>query len=190
MRNEDTIELQLLVNADADEMTENEDSSDVWTMSGNLPLNNPYDKLSKVSWGRRKLEKNLITKSEQCLLENLHNEDLEGAQLLPLDAHTLATRALQKRKVSCSSGTPPSSIDLEWENEAVFTHTYKFKSQCNSVVEDVSSNSGCGEASPSDSLEWDPCDPAGMDLETEQLLNEIEQLTNKALNETGDWTNT
>lgn len=42
------------------------------------------------------------------------------------------------------------------------------------------------------SLEWDPveADMVCVDLETEQLLTEIERLTDKALKETGEWTST
>lgn len=42
------------------------------------------------------------------------------------------------------------------------------------------------------SLEWDPVesDMVCVDMETEQLLTEIERLTDRALKETGDWTNT
>lgn len=41
------------------------------------------------------------------------------------------------------------------------------------------------------SLEWDPVesDMVCVDLETEQLLTEIERLTDRALKETGEWTN-
>ena len=41
------------------------------------------------------------------------------------------------------------------------------------------------------SLEWDPveADMVCVDLETEQLLTEIERLTDRALKETGEWTN-
>lgn len=45
------------------------------------------------------------------------------------------------------------------------------------------------ECSPAESLEWDPCETL-LDNDTEQLLCEIEQLTARALRETGgDWTN-
>lgn len=42
------------------------------------------------------------------------------------------------------------------------------------------------------SLEWDPveADMVCVDVETEQLLTEIERLTDRALKETGDWTGT
>ena len=56
---------------------------------------------------------------------------------------------------------------------------------CN--LEENSSESGMGGTSP-ESLEWDPCDQPATDLETEQLLLEIELLTSRALHETGDWT--
>lgn len=41
------------------------------------------------------------------------------------------------------------------------------------------------------SLEWDPVesDMVCVDIETEQLLSEIENLTDRALKETGEWTN-
>lgn len=40
------------------------------------------------------------------------------------------------------------------------------------------------------SLEWDPVEPdmVCVDMETEQLLTEIERLTDRALKETGEWT--
>ncbi|KAL1139517.1 hypothetical protein AAG570_006500 [Ranatra chinensis] len=109
---------------------------------------------------------------------------------MPLDAHTLlASRAVQKRKISCSSTTPPSSLDLEWENEGALASTSFHRKRlpsCN--LEEGSSESGVGGTSP-ESLEWDPCDQSGTDIETEQLIYEIERLTSRALNETGDWTN-
>lgn len=110
----------------------------------------------------------------------------ESTQLVPLDAHSLlAARALQTRKISWSSSTPPSSIDLEWENEVGVSSTTvpRLKSQrsSSSNVEESSSGGGAG-ASP-ESLEWDP----GTDGETEQLISEIEQLTARALRETGAW---
>lgn len=42
------------------------------------------------------------------------------------------------------------------------------------------------------SLEWDPVEAeiGSVDVETEQLLSEIERLTDKALKETGDWSGT
>lgn len=41
------------------------------------------------------------------------------------------------------------------------------------------------------SLEWDPVEPdmVCVDIETEQLLTEIERLRDRALKETGEWTN-
>lgn len=40
------------------------------------------------------------------------------------------------------------------------------------------------------SLEWDPVEPdmVCVDMDTEQLLTEIERLTDRALKETGEWT--
>lgn len=40
------------------------------------------------------------------------------------------------------------------------------------------------------SLEWDPVEPdmVCVDIDTEQLLTEIERLTDRALKETGEWT--
>ncbi|KAF6208343.1 hypothetical protein GE061_016797 [Apolygus lucorum] len=115
---------------------------------------------------------------------------LEGQQLLSLDAYSLlASRALQKRATSCCSSTPPSSLDLEWENEnGLQNAANRPKSLPSSNVDDGgSSYSGGGGGSP-ESLEWDPCDPSGMDYETDQLIQEIELLTRRALQETGDWT--
>lgn len=64
------------------------------------------------------------------------------------------------------------------------------KSLPSSNVDDgVSSYSGGGGCSP-ESLEWDPCDQNATDFETEQLIHEIEILTRRALQETGDWTKT
>lgn len=39
------------------------------------------------------------------------------------------------------------------------------------------------------SLEWDPVEPdmVCVDMDTEQLLTEIERLTDRALKETGEW---
>lgn len=51
--------------------------------------------------------------------------------------------------------------------------------------------SPCSRVSTPNSLEWDPVesDMVCVDLETEQLLTEIERLTDRALKETGEWTN-
>lgn len=57
-----------------------------------------------------------------------------------------------------------------------------------SVTEEMSSSSAAAD-SPAESLEWDSCE-GGLDTDTEQLLYEIEQLTARALRETGgDWAN-
>ncbi|XP_014277021.1 uncharacterized protein [Halyomorpha halys] len=112
-------------------------------------------------------------------------QDGETTQLLPLDAHSLlASRALQTRKISWSSTTPPSSIDLEWENEGGVnsSNIARVRSQL-STSSNAESSSGCAPGDSPTSLEWDP----GTDGETEQLIREIEHLASKALEETGDW---
>ncbi|XP_073978669.1 uncharacterized protein isoform X2 [Rhodnius prolixus] len=186
----DEIELELLVDGETEEGEDVLSSKNVWTMTGRIP--------SAVSSRIRKVSSDL--RNVKHYSENLSKEDekendyVDESQLIPLDAHTLlAARAVQRRTTSFSSSTPPSSVDLEWETEGALLGTvYRFKSLPTSSVDDGSSCSGGGAGggggSP-ESLEWDPCEQATMDLETEQLINEIEQLTHKALEETGVWSN-
>ncbi|XP_066603678.1 uncharacterized protein [Prorops nasuta] len=101
------------------------------------------------------------------------------------------------------SSTPGSSLDLEWEHEGIpvpFMDYEASESIINSVTQTTVNNSQPSSLAASpwsrmstpNSLEWDPVemDIVRVDVETEQLLNEIEMLTNRALKETGEWTNT
>lgn len=67
------------------------------------------------------------------------------------------------------------------------THTSINNSQPSSLTA-----SPWSRVSTPNSLEWDPveADMVCVDLETEQLLTEIERLTDRALKETGEWTGT
>ncbi|KZC09760.1 PREDICTED: uncharacterized protein LOC107187922 [Dufourea novaeangliae] len=118
-------------------------------------------------------------------------------QLQILDARTLI------KQQACVSSTPGSSLDLEWEhegmplpimddeniesNDASITQTSVNNSQPSSLTA-----SPWSRVSTPNSLEWDPVEAemVCVDVETEQLLTEIERLTDRALKETGEWTST
>ncbi|GAB6027322.1 hypothetical protein CHUAL_001605 [Chamberlinius hualienensis] len=83
--------------------------------------------------------------------------------------------------VNNNGSTPPSSIDLEWDEAGVFLPT------------DVNGDHVKHETPTSNDLEWDndavnvetsPRQPPELDLETEQLISEIEKLTAEALADT------
>ncbi|KAJ8676691.1 hypothetical protein QAD02_012478 [Eretmocerus hayati] len=93
-----------------------------------------------------------------------------------------------------------SSIDLEWENEGMPTPLVD--SDKTNTPEDSVSEASLHNSQPSsltaspwsrvstpNSLEWDPVETDVVDIETENLLTEIELLTDRALEETGEWTN-
>ena len=121
---------------------------------------------------------------------------------LDTSLQVLDARTLMKQQ-ACVSSTPGSSLDLEWEHEGMpvpavdddnvectdgsMTHTSINNSQPSSLTA-----SPWSRVSTPNSLEWDPveADMVCVDLETEQLLTEIERLTDRALKETGEWTST
>ncbi|KAF4533227.1 hypothetical protein B566_EDAN005142 [Ephemera danica] len=90
-----------------------------------------------------------------------------------LDAKVLAARAASQFPALTRPSTPGSFVDLEWELEALQTSTM----------------TQCSRVSSPPSLEWDLVDcelaAAGHEDETEQLISEIERLTQRALQETG-----
>ncbi|XP_017881703.1 uncharacterized protein LOC108625884 [Ceratina calcarata] len=113
-----------------------------------------------------------------------------------LDARTLI------KHQTCVSSTPGSSLDLEWEHEGMplpIADDEKVESTDGSISRTSVNNSQPSSLTASpwsrvstpNSLEWDPveADMVCVDLETEQLLTEIERLTDRALKETGEWTN-
>ncbi|KAK0096959.1 hypothetical protein PV326_003761 [Microctonus aethiopoides] len=114
---------------------------------------------------------------------------------------TLDARILMKHP-GCLSSTPASSLDLEWEHEVIPLPTATDGEQLESTNDSPSKTSSHGSqpssltASPwsrvstPNSLEWDSVEgnEACIDIETEQLLTEIERLTDKTLKETGEWT--
>ncbi|XP_034173928.1 uncharacterized protein LOC117601366 isoform X2 [Osmia lignaria lignaria] len=113
-----------------------------------------------------------------------------------LDARTLI------KQQACVSSTPGSSLDLEWEHEGMplpVMDNEKVESTDGSITQTSVNNSQPSSLTASpwsrvstpNSLEWDPveADMVCVDLETEQLLTEIERLTDRALKETGEWTN-
>ncbi|XP_029035564.1 uncharacterized protein LOC114872486 [Osmia bicornis bicornis] len=113
-----------------------------------------------------------------------------------LDARTLI------KQQACVSSTPGSSLDLEWEHEGMplpVMDDEKVESTDGSITQTSVNNSQPSSLTASpwsrvstpNSLEWDPveADMVCVDLETEQLLTEIERLTDRALKETGEWTN-
>lgn len=113
----------------------------------------------------------------------------------------LDARTLMKQQ-TCVSSTPGSSLDLEWEHEGMplpVIDNEKVESTDGSITQTSVNNSQPSSLTASpwsrvstpNSLEWDPveADMVCVDLETEQLLTEIERLTDRALKETGEWTN-
>ncbi|KAF3426145.1 hypothetical protein E2986_02419 [Frieseomelitta varia] len=124
----------------------------------------------------------------------------------------LDARTLMKQQ-ACVSSTPGSSLDLEWEHEDTkgkeimvclgmplpIMDDEKVESTDGSITQTSVNNSQPSSLTASpwsrvstpNSLEWDPveADMVCVDLETEQLLTEIERLTDRALKETGEWTN-
>ncbi|XP_060820892.1 uncharacterized protein LOC132909806 [Bombus pascuorum] len=113
----------------------------------------------------------------------------------------LDARTLMKQQ-TCVSSTPGSSLDLEWEHEGMplpVIDDEKVESTDGSITQTSVNNSQPSSLTASpwsrvstpNSLEWDPveADMVCVDLETEQLLTEIERLTDRALKETGEWTN-
>ncbi|XP_011879040.1 PREDICTED: uncharacterized protein LOC105568191 isoform X2 [Vollenhovia emeryi] len=85
------------------------------------------------------------------------------------------------------AGMPlPAVEDERGDTEYSLTQTSANNSQPSSLTA-----SPWSRVSSPNSLEWDPVEPdmVCVDMETEQLLTEIERLTDKALKETGEWTN-
>ncbi|KAH0568616.1 uncharacterized protein LOC123274491 isoform X1 [Cotesia glomerata] len=112
---------------------------------------------------------------------------------------TLDARVLLKHP-GCISSTPASSLDLEWEHEVMplplddldrpkSTNNSPSKSSSNVSQPSSLTASPWSKVSTPNSLEWDSVgdNEACVDIETEQLLTEIERLTNKTLKETGEW---
>ncbi|XP_025075882.1 uncharacterized protein LOC105434029 isoform X2 [Pogonomyrmex barbatus] len=125
--------------------------------------------------------------------------DVSTSSGLDTSLQVLDARTLMKQQAYVSS-TPGSSLDLEWEHEGMpllimeddkgdtegsLTQTSLNNSQPSSLTA-----SPWSRVSSPNSLEWDPVEPdmVCVDIETERLLTEIEQLTDRALKETGEWT--
>ncbi|XP_050466378.1 uncharacterized protein LOC126859291 [Cataglyphis hispanica] len=126
--------------------------------------------------------------------------DVSTSSGLDTSLQVLDARTLIKQQTYVSS-TPGSSLDLEWEHEGMplpilsngkentensLTQTSVNNSQPSSLT-----SSPWSRVSSPNSLEWDPVEPdmVCVDIETEQLLTEIEKLRDRALKETGEWTN-
>ncbi|CAL1677797.1 unnamed protein product [Lasius platythorax] len=131
----------------------------------------------------------------------LSSRNVSTSSGLDTPLQVLDARTLMKQQTYVSS-TPGSSLDLEWEHEGMplpimnnekentensLTQTSVNNSQPSSLTA-----SPWSRVSSPNSLEWDPVEPdmVCVDIETEQLLTEIERLTDRALKETGEWTNT
>ncbi|XP_046392629.1 uncharacterized protein LOC124160696 isoform X2 [Ischnura elegans] len=122
-----------------------------------------------------------------------------------LNTCPLNVYALEELQDVTSPSTPHSSIDLEWEPEGLIlpevparlaTIEDKELDYPVSAVCTSSQSAPWSRMSSPNSLEWDPCEEDGgvvgdssviygEDAETEQLISEIEQLTSRALRETG-----
>lgn len=81
----------------------------------------------------------------------------------------------------------PVMEDEKGDTEYSLTQTSANGSQPSSLTA-----SPWSRVSSPNSLEWDPVESnmVCVDVDTERLLNEIERLTDRALKETGEWTNT
>ncbi|XP_043273241.1 uncharacterized protein [Venturia canescens] len=128
--------------------------------------------------------------------------DLSTSSGFTTPMQTLDARNLLKHQ-GCITSTPASSLDLEWEHEVLPMATIQPSQELspNDSLSRTSLNasppssltaSPWSRISTPNSLEWDPVEAEieGVDVETEQLLTEIERLTDKALKETGDWSGT
>lgn len=84
------------------------------------------------------------------------------------------------------AGMPPPIVDDD-RGETEDSPTSVNNSQPSSLTA-----SPWSRVSSPNSLEWDPVEPdmVCVDMDTEQLLTEIERLTDRALKETGEWTST
>lgn len=95
---------------------------------------------------------------------------------------------IYKKKIVIYLGMPLPIMDDEKveSTDGSMTQTSVNNSQLSSLTA-----SPWSRVSTPNSLEWDPveADMVCVDLETEQLLTEIERLTDRALKETGEWTN-
>lgn len=78
----------------------------------------------------------------------------------------------------------PIVEDEKDDSEGSSTRTSVNNSQPSSLTA-----SPWSRVSSPNSLEWDPVEPGMVcvDMDTEQLLTEIERLTDRALKETGEW---
>ncbi|XP_012221968.1 uncharacterized protein [Linepithema humile] len=145
--------------------------------------------------------------------------DVSTSSGLDISLQVLDARTLMKQQTYVSS-TPGSSLDLEWEHEGNLSRHYVFlsllvhrqiiagmplpiieddKGETEGSVTSVNNSqpssltaSPWSRVSSPNSLEWDPVEPdmVCVDMDTEQLLTEIERLTDRALKETGEWTST
>ncbi|XP_011061926.1 PREDICTED: uncharacterized protein LOC105150496 [Acromyrmex echinatior] len=126
--------------------------------------------------------------------------DVSTSSGLDVSLQILDARTLMKQQAYMSS-TPGSSLDLEWEHEGMplpitddgqgdTEYSLTQTSANNSRASSLTASPWSRVSSPN-SLEWDPVEQnmVCVDMETEQLLTEIERLTDRALKETGEWTN-
>ncbi|KYN43791.1 hypothetical protein ALC56_02054 [Trachymyrmex septentrionalis] len=125
--------------------------------------------------------------------------DVSTSSGLNVSLQVLDARTLMKQQAYMSS-TPGSSLDLEWEHEGMplpitddgqgdTEYSLTQTSANNSRASSLTASPWSRVSSPN-SLEWDPVEQnmVCVDIETEQLLTEIERLTDRALKETGEWT--
>lgn len=121
-----------------------------------------------------------IDQEVQAKVVNLHYDQNSGP---------VANRS--RDRLHTYSSTPPSSLDLEWENEIGIAASQQLPhadedysmmmSDTNSVYSNCSTQTSNGNE-----LEWDgdftSAHISELDLETERLISEIEQMTSDALN--------
>ncbi|XP_014474854.1 PREDICTED: uncharacterized protein LOC106744516 isoform X1 [Dinoponera quadriceps] len=124
--------------------------------------------------------------------------DVSTSSGLDTSLHVLDARTLMRQQTHVSS-TPGSSLDLEWEHEGMplpivedekgDTEGSSSRTSVNNSQPSSLTASPWSRVSSPNSLEWDPVEPdmVCVDMDTEQLLTEIERLTDRALKETGEW---
>ncbi|GAB6027323.1 hypothetical protein CHUAL_001605 [Chamberlinius hualienensis] len=147
------------------------DSTSSWVTTDEPDINGADDVETEVFIDENKLR--LLT--SRTYLPSYSNSILETGS-------TVSSNVSGSRDwVNNNGSTPPSSIDLEWDEAGVFLPT------------DVNGDHVKHETPTSNDLEWDndavnvetsPRQPPELDLETEQLISEIEKLTAEALADT------
>ncbi|KAG8036743.1 hypothetical protein G9C98_004065 [Cotesia typhae] len=94
----------------------------------------------------------------------------------------------EKEQVEKRHGRVPVSLELVEDTWKKKSNKYQRLESRNNASTGLTASPWSKVSTPN-SLEWDSVgdNEACVDIETEQLLTEIERLTNKTLKETGEW---